>query len=149
MSPQCTQKEFDFDKHFRCRITARFDGGPISSDGGAILLREADRRLRLIPRQAGCFEDHRNPLRIEHGVSELLAQRLYAIALGYEDLNDHDELRRDPLLALLAGKTSTARTANEHVSAARSWPAPAPCTGWNAPPTALTATRRSSAISSS
>ena len=100
MSPQCTQKEFDFDKHFRCRITARFDGGPISSDGGAILLREADRRLRSIPRQAGCFEDHRDPLRIEHSVSELLAQRLYAIALGYEDLNDHDELRRDPLLGL-------------------------------------------------
>lgn len=104
MSPQCSQKEFDFGKHFRRRITARFDGGPISSDGGAILLREVDRRLRLVERFAGCFEDHRDPLRIEHSVSELLAQRLYAIALGYEDLNDHDELRRDPLLALLAGK---------------------------------------------
>ncbi len=104
MSPQCSQKEFDFDKHFRRRITARFDGGPISSDGGAILLREVDRRLGLIPRLAGCFEDHRDPLRIEHSVSELVAKRLYAIALGYEDLNDHDELRCDPLLALLAGK---------------------------------------------
>ena len=104
MSPQCSQKEFDFGKHFRRQITARFDGGPISSDGGAILLREVDRRLRLIPRLAGCFEDHRDPQRTEHSVSELLAQRLYAIALGYEDLNDHDELRSDPLLALLAGK---------------------------------------------
>ena len=72
--------------------------------GGAVLLREVDRRLQLIERLAGCFEDHRDPERIEHSVRELLAQRLYAIALGYEDLNDHDELRRDPLLALLAGK---------------------------------------------
>jgi hypothetical protein len=85
-------------------VTARFDGGPISSDGGAILLREVDRRLRLISRLADCFEDHRDPQRVEHSARELLAQRLYAIALGYEDLNDHDELRRDPLLALLAGK---------------------------------------------
>jgi hypothetical protein len=104
VSPQCNQKEFDFGKHFRRQVTARFDGGPISSDGGAILLREVDQRLRLISRLAGCFEDHRDPQRIEHSVTELLAQRLYAIALGYEDLNDHDELRRDPLLALLAGK---------------------------------------------
>lgn len=104
MSPQCSQKEFDFGKHFRRQITARFDGGPISSDGGAILLREVDGRLRLISRLADCFEDHRDPQRIEHSVSELLAQRLYALALGYEDLNDHDQLRSDPLLALLAGK---------------------------------------------
>jgi hypothetical protein len=104
VSPQCNQKEFDFGKHFRRQIAARFDGGPISSDGGAILLREVDRRLRLIERLGGCFEDRRDPQRVEHSVRELLAQRLYAIALGYEDLNDHDELRRDPLLALLAGK---------------------------------------------
>jgi hypothetical protein len=104
VSPQCSQKEFDFGKHFRRRVTTRFDGGPISSDGGAILLREVDRRLRLIERFADCFDDHRDPLRVEHRVGELLAQRLYALALGYEDLNDHDELRGDPLLALLAGK---------------------------------------------
>ncbi len=104
MCPQCTQSEFDFGKHFRRQITARFDGGPISSDGGAMLLREVERRLRVISRLAGCFQDHRDPERIEHSVTQLLAQRLYGIALGYEDLNDHDELRRDPLLALLAGK---------------------------------------------
>ena len=104
MSPQCNQKEFDFGKHFRRRITARFDGGPISSDGGAILLRQVDQRLNLLSRLSGCFQDHRDPDRIDHSVRELLAQRLYAMALGFEDLNDHDELRRDPLLALLAGK---------------------------------------------
>ena len=77
----------------------------ISSDGGAVLLREVDRRINLLPRLADCFEDHRNPKFIEHQVGELLAQRVYALALGYEDLNDHDQLRRDPLLALLAGKS--------------------------------------------
>jgi hypothetical protein len=104
VSPQCNQKEFDFGRHFRRQITARFDGGSISSDGGAILLRQVDQRLGLLSGLAGCFEDHRDSRRIEHSVSQMLAQRLYAIALGYEDLNDHDELRGDPLLALLAGK---------------------------------------------
>jgi hypothetical protein len=104
VSPQCNQKEFDFGRHFRRQITARFDGGSISSDGGAILLRQVDQRLGLLSGLAGCFEDHRDSRRIEHSVSQMLAQRLYAIALGYEDLNDHDELRGDPLLALLVGK---------------------------------------------
>jgi hypothetical protein len=86
-------------------VTAQFDGGMISSDGGAVLLREVDRRINLLPRLAACFEDRRDPKLIEHQVSELVAQRVYALALGYEDLNDHDQLRRDPLLALLAGKS--------------------------------------------
>ena len=86
-------------------MSAQFDGGVISSDGGALLLREVDRRINLLPRLADCFEDRRDPNLIEHQVGELLAQRVYALALGYEDLNDHDELRRDPLLALLAGKS--------------------------------------------
>ena len=100
---ECTQSSFSFGKHFRRQVSAQFDGGVISSDGGAVLLREVDRRLNLLPRLADCFEDRRDPKLIEHQVSELLAQRVYALALGYEDLNDHDELRRDPLLALLAG----------------------------------------------
>ena len=108
MSPQCnageSQQEFDFGKHFKRRVTARFDGGRISSDGGAVLLGEVDRRLGLLDRLAACFQDRRDPERIEHSVSELVKQRVYAIALGYEDLNDHDQLRSDPLLALLAGK---------------------------------------------
>ena len=72
---------------------------------GAVLLREVDRRINLLPRLADCFEDHRNPNFIGHLVGELLAQRVYALALGYEDLNDHDELRRDPL----AGKSTLNR----------------------------------------
>jgi len=105
---QCTQSEFEFSKQFRRRVTARFDGGRISSDGGAVLLREVDRRLGLFARLAKCFRDRRDPERIEHSVRELVSQRVYALALGYEDLNDHDELRHDPLLALLAGKPDPA-----------------------------------------
>ena len=102
---ECTQSRFSFAKHFRRQVSAQFDGGMISSDGGALLLREVDRRINLLPRLAACFEDRRHPQRIEHRVGELVSQRVYALALGYEDLNDHDELRSDPLLALLAGKS--------------------------------------------
>lgn len=101
---QCNQKSFEFSKHFRRRVSARFDGGPISSDGGAVLLRETDRRLKLLERLAGCFRDRRDPARCEHSVSALVSQRVYGLALGYEDLNDHDQLRHDPLLAMAAGK---------------------------------------------
>ncbi len=104
MQTQCTQIAFEFSKHYRRQVTAQFDGGRISSDGGAVLLREVDRRLGLLDRLAQCFHDQRKPEQIEHSVRELLSQRIYGLALGYEDLNDHDELRRDPLLALLAGK---------------------------------------------
>jgi hypothetical protein len=103
-SARSKQQAFEFGKHFQRPVTARFDGGKISSDGGAVLLGEVDRRLGLLDRLADCFQDHRDPERIEHSVAELIKQRVYAIALGYEDLNDHDQLRSDPLLALLAGK---------------------------------------------
>ena len=96
---ECSQSSFSFGKHFRRQVSARFDGGVISSDGGALLLREVDRRINLLPRLAACFEDRRDPRRIEHRVGELVSQRVYALALGYEDLNDHNELRSDPLLA--------------------------------------------------
>ena len=105
---ECSQSSFSFGKHFRRQVSARFDGGVISSDGGALLLREVDRRIKLLPRLAACFEDRRDRRRIEHRVEELVSQRVYALALGYEDLNDHDELRRDPLLALLVGKSDLA-----------------------------------------
>lgn len=105
LSTECTQCSFTFAKHFRRQVSARFDGGVISSDGGALLLREVDQRIKLLPRLAACFEDGRDSRRIEHQVGELVSQRVYGLALGYEDLNDHDELRRDPGLALLAGKS--------------------------------------------
>jgi hypothetical protein len=82
----------------------RFDGGRITSDGGGLLLRETEQATGIIAQFAGCFTDHRDPDLIEHTVEELVAQRIYALALGYEDLNDHDDLRNDPLLAVLAGK---------------------------------------------
>ena len=83
---------------------ARFDGGRMSSDGGALLLQRTNQRLRLLERAAACFQDHRKPWLVKHGVEQMLAQRVYGLALGYEDLSDHDQLRQDPLLALLSGK---------------------------------------------
>jgi hypothetical protein len=83
---------------------ADFDGGTLTSDGGALLLRQVDRRIQLLPRLARCFTDFRSPERIEHGVEQMLAQRVYGLALGYEDLNDHDQLRHDPLMNVLSGK---------------------------------------------
>jgi hypothetical protein len=76
----------------------------VSSDGGSLLLREADRRISLLGRLAACFTDGRLALLVKHPLSEMLAQRIYGLALGYEDLNDHKQLRSDPLLALLSGK---------------------------------------------
>lgn len=104
MSAECTQRTFDFHGAGRRQITARFDGGAITSDGGALLLREVERRTRVVRGFAECFTDHRNVDRIEHTVEELVAQRVFGLALGYEDLNDHDDLRRDPLIASAIGK---------------------------------------------
>jgi hypothetical protein len=101
---ECTQSSFQFQAHFSRDVTARFDGGTMTSDAGALLLRETDRRLNLLSRLAACFEDRRQPWLISHPVPEMVAQRVYALALGYEDLSDHEQLREDPLLAVLSGK---------------------------------------------
>jgi hypothetical protein len=101
---QCNQNELAFAPHFSRRVSARFSERQLSTEGGSLLLRETDRKLGLLARVSQCFSDHRHPQWIEHELGELLAQRIYGLALGYEDLNDHEELRRDPLLALLAGK---------------------------------------------
>ena len=85
-------------------VVAEFDGGALTSDAGGLLLGAADRRLGLVRRLAGCFRDARDPRLVEHSVITLIGQRVFGIALGYEDLNDHDELRHDPLMAVLAGK---------------------------------------------
>src|SRR5258707_9393784 len=101
---ECTQSGFGFEACGSRQIVARFDGGTISSDGGAFLLRQTDKRLNLLPRLAACFLDGRNQLLVAHSVVEMLSQRVYGLALGYEDLNDHDQLRNDPLLAVLGEK---------------------------------------------
>jgi hypothetical protein len=101
---QCNQESFQFHPLVRREVRGRFDGGAITSDAGGLLLREVEKRTEIIAQFAACFRDHRDPERIEHTVKELVAQRVYALALGYEDLNDHDQLRHDPLLAVLAEK---------------------------------------------
>jgi len=101
---ECIQERFEFEGHFSKQVVAEFDGEQRSSDGGALLLREVDRRLGLTTRLAACFADQRDQRRVEHSVEEMLRQRVHALALGYEDLNDHEQLKKDPMLRLLTGK---------------------------------------------
>jgi hypothetical protein len=100
----CNQSGFGFAACGKREIVARFDGGTISSDGGAFLLRQTDQRLNLLPRLAGCFLDGRNQEQVEHSILEMLSQRIYGLALGYEDINDHEQLRKDPVFGILAGR---------------------------------------------
>ena len=101
---ECNQETFSFAAHFSRRVEAGFTAGRVSSDGGALLLREVDGKIRLLERLAGCFSDGRMASLVKHQLPQMLAQRIYGLALGYEDLNDHEQLRSDPLLALLSGK---------------------------------------------
>jgi len=111
MTTGCNSASLDFPMLGRRHVLADFDGGDISSDGGALLLRKVEQFTGILRQFAACFTDHRDPDRIEHTVGELVAQRVYALALGYEDLNAHDDLRRDPLLAAVVGKLDpTGRT---------------------------------------
>lgn len=102
MSTECTAGTLEFQAVTRRTVQARFDGGALTSDGGAVLLREVDRVTRILAQFAACFRDHREPTRITHPVAALVRQRVYGLALGYEDLNDHEHLRHDPLFAVLA-----------------------------------------------
>ena len=104
MTTQCNSAYLDFPILGPRQVLADFDGGSISSDGGALLLRKVEELTGIIHQFTACFTDHRDPDLIEHPLKDLLAQRVYALALGYEDLNDHDDLRRDPLLATVVGK---------------------------------------------
>src|SRR3954469_15600620 len=104
MTTECNAAYLDFPMLGPRQVLADFDGGDIASDGGALLLRETERLTGIIRQFAACFTDHRNPDLTEHSVEHLLAQRVYGLARGYEDLNDHDDLRRDPLLATVVGK---------------------------------------------
>ena len=101
---ECIQKVFGFAPHFSRRVEAGFTAGQVSSDGGALLLREVEQKIGLMGRLAACFTDKRKQDRIEHRLAEMLTQRVFSLALGYEDLNDHEQLRHDPLMAVLSGK---------------------------------------------
>jgi len=101
---QCTRDTMRFKRLGKRNVVADFRGGTITSDGGALLLDRTDQAIGLLGRAAECFTDHRDADLTEHGVPELVRQRVFGLALGYEDLNDHDELSRDPLLAAVVGK---------------------------------------------
>ena len=104
MRTECKQVRFEFHQLSQRKVKARFDGGKITSDAGVLLLREVERGTGLIAGLAECFRDHRDARLIEHTVEELLGQRIYGLCLGYEDLNDHDQLRTDPMLAVAVNK---------------------------------------------
>lgn len=106
---ECIAERMEFQR-LGCRdVTAAADGGAITSDAGALLLREAEGSVNLIAGLAACFEDGRDPRRVEHELGALLRQRVYALALGYEDVNDHERLRFDPMLEILSGKLAPTR----------------------------------------
>lgn len=105
MKTECTRNYNSFQALGKREIVADFSGGTITSDGGGLLLREVEQRTAILRRFAGCFTDHRNEKRIEHSILTLVSQRVIGLALGYEDLNDHDHLAKDRLLAIAVGKT--------------------------------------------
>jgi len=104
MKTECTPEQLEFHVLGRRKVVGKFDGGKISSDAGGLLLREVEKRCEILGRLAGCFQDYRDAELIEHTVESLIKQRVMGIALGYEDLNDHDSLRHDILMGLLSEK---------------------------------------------
>ena len=104
MPTQCSANAMDFGRAGGRRVVADFDGGKVSSDAGALLLGAADKAIGLVERFSGCFGDGRNPLYVAHPLRNLVAQRVFGLALGYEDLIDHDELRLDPVLGVLLNR---------------------------------------------
>jgi hypothetical protein len=110
MRTDCNADSFGFAPVEGRAVVAAFDGGAMTSDAGALLLGATDRAIGLTERFAACFQDARRPDLIEHTVSTLVGQRIVGLALGYEDLNDHDELRHDPVMAILAGKLEARRS---------------------------------------
>ncbi len=110
MPTECSPRLFEFAPVAGRAVVAAFDGGAITSDAGGLLLGAADRAIGLADRFAACFTDHRCAGLIEHQVGTLIGQRVFGIALGYEDVNDHDQLRHDPMMAILAGKLEARRS---------------------------------------
>ena len=101
MATQCSAEKLSFYELDSREVVGRFDGGEITSDAGGALLREVEKRTGILGRMSECFEDRRDPARIEHRVESMVKQRVMGLCLGYEDLNDHDELCRNRMLALL------------------------------------------------
>ena len=123
MRTECNPDLFGFASVEGRRVAGAFDGGAVTSDAGAVLLGATDRAIGLMERFAGCFSDRRDPTLIEHEVRTLVGQRVYGIALAYEDLNDHDELQHDQVMGVLAGKLEaklSGRTARRSAARARS-----------------------------
>ena len=110
MPTDCNTSPLEFEGLGSRKVTASFDGGAITSNAGALLLRQTDRVIGLSRQAAACFRDARSQEDIEHTLETLVAQRVHGIALGYEDLNDHDTLRRDPVLGLISGKLEARRS---------------------------------------
>ena len=110
MPTDCTPALFEFPPIEGRHVVASFDGGAITSDAGALLLGQTDRAIQLTERFAACFSDTRSAGLVEHQVETMVMQRVIGIALGYEDLNDHEDLRHDPVLAVLASKLEAQRS---------------------------------------
>ena len=106
--PNCTARQLQFAPCKRRQIVAEFSGGDVSSDGGVLLLRQLERRLRLLERAASTLTDPRDPERITHSVTDMLKQRVFGLCLGYEDLNDHTQLRQDVLLQAAVERATSA-----------------------------------------
>jgi Transposase DDE domain group 1 len=109
MRTECIADSFGFEAVEGRAVVAAFDGGTITSDAGGLLLGATDRAIGMVDRLASCFVDRRSQAHVEHSVATLVGQRIFAIALGYEDLNDHEKLRHDPLMAVLSGKLEARR----------------------------------------
>jgi Transposase DDE domain group 1 len=109
MQTECSAEQFEFEGFTGRRVVAAFDGGAVTSDAGGLLLRHTDRAVGLIERVAACFQDDREQDQVVHRLPTLVGQRIVGIALGYEDVNDHDELRHDPVLALFADRLEPRR----------------------------------------
>src|ERR1700720_431001 len=102
---ECNEQKWLFQELGYRKVEVDFGGGSLSSDGGGVILRELEPHSGLVRDFAGCFVDYRDQRYIEHSVQELVSQRIHGLALGYEDLNDHDHLRRDPVHGLICGKS--------------------------------------------
>jgi hypothetical protein len=100
----CIPEQFRFEQVKSCPVIVNFKGEPVTSDAGLTLIAELDKKREITSRLAACFKDYRDPNKILHPVNSLIAQRIYGLIMGYEDINDHETLRHDAVFALAVGK---------------------------------------------